>query len=61
MTLDDIENLMDAPGDRLPLLTRGEAGAIVALLGRLAHRDDDQLQRAARELQARLGLRLPVS
>ncbi|MET9463859.1 hypothetical protein ABZY44_03360 [Streptomyces sp. NPDC006544] len=60
MTPDDIEHLMDAPGDRLPLLTPGEAGAIVALLGRLAHRDDDQLRRAALELQTRLGLRLPT-
>ncbi|MCY0931852.1 hypothetical protein OTB20_37895 [Streptomyces sp. H27-H1] len=61
MTLDEIEDLMDAPGDRLPLLTHGEAGALVALLGRLANRDDDQLQRAAVELQARLGTRLPMS
>ncbi|MFF1411268.1 hypothetical protein ACFVX6_16010 [Streptomyces sp. NPDC058289] len=58
--MDQIEDLLDEPGDRLPLLTRGEAGALVALLGRLADRDDDQLQRAALELQARLGTRLAM-
>jgi hypothetical protein len=60
VTLDDIDALMDEPGDRLPLLTRGEAGALVALLGKLASRDDDQLQRSALELQVRLGMRLPA-
>ncbi|MBT2472914.1 hypothetical protein J7E97_34965 [Streptomyces sp. ISL-66] len=60
MTLDDIEDLLDEPGDRLPLLTHGEAGALVALLGRLAARDDDQLKRAALTLQARLETRLPM-
>ncbi|MFG2617781.1 hypothetical protein ACGFXC_09130 [Streptomyces sp. NPDC048507] len=59
MTLDEIDALMDEPGDRLPLLTRGEGAALVALLARLAARDDDQLQAFATDLQVRLGGRLP--
>ncbi|GAA3267613.1 hypothetical protein [Streptomyces lavendulae] len=59
MTLDEIDAMMEEPGDRLPLLTRGEGAALVALLGRLVARDDDQLRQSALELQVRLGLRLP--
>ncbi|MFD6113584.1 hypothetical protein ACFWG0_26225 [Streptomyces yangpuensis] len=57
MTLDE---LMEQPGDRLPLLTRGEAGALIALLGHLADGADENLRRAAGELQARVGMRLPA-
>ncbi|MFB8393629.1 hypothetical protein [Streptomyces yangpuensis] len=57
MTLDE---LMEQPGDRLPLLTRGEAGALIALLGHLADGADEILRLAAGELQARVGMRLPA-
>lgn len=51
---------MDEPGAGLPLLTRGEADALVALLGRLANGADD-LKMAALELLARLGMRLSAA
>jgi hypothetical protein len=53
------EALMDEPGERLPLLTRGEAGALIAVLGELARGAEDALRCEALELQARLGMRLP--
>lgn len=52
--------LMDEPGERLPLLTRGEALALVAVLGELAKNGDPALRYDALELQARLGMRLPA-
>lgn len=55
----DFDDLMDLPGDRLPLLTRGEADALVLLLGRLDGADED-VQRAGLEMQARIGMRLPA-
>jgi hypothetical protein len=55
----DFDDLMNRPGDRLPLLTRGEAGALIALLGHLADGADEDLRLAAGELQARVGMRLP--
>lgn len=54
------EALMDQPGDRLPLLTRGEADTLIALLGQLAEGADDALRYDALELQSRLGMRLPA-
>ncbi|MFZ3496093.1 hypothetical protein ACODT5_23225 [Streptomyces sp. 5.8] len=51
---------MDRPGERLPLLTRGEAEALVALLGDLAEVTGEDLQMDALELQSRLGMRLPA-
>jgi hypothetical protein len=55
----DFDDLLNAPGDRLPLLTHGEAGALIALLGHLADGADEDLRLAAGELQARIGMRLP--
>lgn len=55
----DLEDLMEQPGERLPLLTRGEADALVQLLGRLDGADE-HVQRAGLELQARIGMRLPA-
>ncbi|NXY93485.1 hypothetical protein HYE82_03490 [Streptomyces sp. BR123] len=46
--------------ERLPLITRGEAEALIAVLGRLADGADDDLRYEALELQARLGMRLPA-
>jgi len=57
--LHEPEALMDEPGDRLPLLTPGEARALVAVLGELAKGGDSEASRDALELQARLGMRLP--
>lgn len=51
---------MDQPGERLPLLTRGEALALVALLGPLAETHDAALRYDALDLQARLGMWLPA-
>ncbi|MFI8499480.1 hypothetical protein ACIGFK_13425 [Streptomyces sp. NPDC085524] len=56
----DFDDLMTQPGERLPLLTRGEAGALIALLGQLADGADENLRRAAGEIQARIGMRLPA-
>lgn len=56
----DFDDLMTQPGDRLPLLTRGEAGALIALLGQLADGADENLRLAAGEIQARIGMRLPA-
>ncbi|MFF3620083.1 hypothetical protein [Streptomyces sp. NPDC002467] len=56
----DFDDLMAQPGDRLPLLTRGEAGALIALLGQLADGADESLRLAAGEIQARIGMRLPA-
>jgi hypothetical protein len=58
MDFDDLMN--QPPGDRLPLLTRGEADALVRLLGQLGGADED-VQRAGLELQARLAKRLPLA
>lgn len=59
MTL-DFDDLMNRPGGRLPLLTRGEAGALISLLGHLSDGADEDLRLAASELQARIGMRLPA-
>jgi hypothetical protein len=59
VTPDDIEAMLDEAGDRLPLLTRGEAGAVVALLGQLAESADEGLRRVALDVQVRIGMRLP--
>ncbi|MFE2324574.1 hypothetical protein ACFXD5_11765 [Streptomyces sp. NPDC059385] len=56
----DFDDLMAQPGDRLPLLTRGEASALIALLGQLADGADENLRLAAGEIQARIGMRLPA-
>ena len=56
----DFDDLMAQPGDRLPLLTRGEASALIALLGQLADGAPESLRLAAGELQARVGMRLPA-
>ncbi|MGA5171338.1 MULTISPECIES: hypothetical protein [Streptomyces] len=59
--MDDLDLLMDEPGDRLPLLTAGEARAVVALLGYL--QDGAELPDAAvwaSELQGRLLRRIPT-
>lgn len=56
----DFDDLMTQPGERLPLLTRGEAGALIALLGQLADGADENLRLAAGEIQARIGMRLPA-
>jgi hypothetical protein len=58
--VDDLDLMMDEPGDRLSLLTVGEARAAVALLGYL--RDGEQPSDAAvwaGELQGRLLRRIP--
>jgi hypothetical protein len=56
----DFDDLMAQPGDRLPLLTRGEAYALIGLLDQLADGAADDLRLAAGELQARIGMRLPA-
>ena len=58
--MDDIDLLMDEPGERLPLLTAGEARAAVALLGcvRTGEQSPDSAVWAA-ELQERLLRRIP--
>jgi hypothetical protein len=54
-----LDEMLERPGIRLPLLTRGEADALVVLLGQLG--DDHPLQYVGLELQARLGMRLPAA
>ncbi|MEU9147286.1 hypothetical protein [Streptomyces sp. NPDC048349] len=56
----DFDDLMNQPGDRLPLLTRGEAEALVRLLAQLDGADED-VQRAGLEMQARIAMRLPAA
>ena len=55
----DFDDLIAQPGERLPLLTRGEACALIGLLDQLADGATGDLRRAAGELQARVGMRLP--
>lgn len=57
----DYDGLMQQPGDRLPLLTRGEAGAVMAVLGELANEAQGGLRAAALDLQALIGMRLPAA
>jgi hypothetical protein len=60
--VDDLDLLMDEPGDRLPLLTAGEARAVVALLAYLQHDVERPPDAAvwASELQGRLLRRIPT-
>jgi hypothetical protein len=54
----DLDDLLDAPGDRIPLLTAGEAHVVLRLLSPLAEGADDGAE-AAEELIMRLARRLP--
>lgn len=47
-------------GQRLPLLTAGEARAVVAVLHLLGESDDGELGDLARDLALRLGSRTPA-
>ncbi|MFD9516065.1 hypothetical protein [Streptomyces sp. NPDC059979] len=47
------------PRERLPLLTRGEAGGLIDPLGRVAEAQFE-LRTAALELQATIGMPLPA-
>ncbi|MGA4803606.1 hypothetical protein [Streptomyces lavendulocolor] len=56
----DIDLMMDEPGDRLPLLTAGEARAAVVLLGYLQRGTEPPYAAVwASELQGRLLRRIP--
>ncbi|MET9321935.1 hypothetical protein ABZX75_17335 [Streptomyces sp. NPDC003038] len=58
--MDDFDLMMDEPGERLPLLTAGEARAAVALLGYLRDGEAPPDTAAwAAELQGRLLRRIP--
>ncbi|MGW7359449.1 hypothetical protein ACWGI0_23155 [Streptomyces sp. NPDC054802] len=54
----DLYELIDMPGKREPLVTAGEAHAVVQLLELLADGDGEAAE-AAGELRVRLGMRLP--
>jgi hypothetical protein len=54
----DLEELLDAPGDRIPLLTAGEAHVALCLLSPLAA-GADAVAEAAEELITRLACHLP--
>ncbi|WP_405959005.1 hypothetical protein OG239_01685 [Streptomyces sp. NBC_00868] len=53
------DDLNTQPGVRLALLTRGEADALIAVVGQAAEAQSD-LRAAALELQATIGMRLPA-
>ncbi|MGW4028761.1 hypothetical protein ACWEFL_05455 [Streptomyces sp. NPDC004838] len=55
---DLLDVLIDQPGERLPILTAGEARAVVVLLGLLAQAGTDEGEVAA-ELRDRLASRTP--
>jgi hypothetical protein len=55
----DLDDLLDAPGDRMPLLTVGEAHAVLRLLRPLADGDGVEAD-AADELIVRLAQRVPA-
>lgn len=50
---------IDQPGERLPLLTRGEAEVLMAVLAQTAEAEVG-LRAVALELQSRNGMRLPA-
>ncbi|MEU0991246.1 hypothetical protein [Streptomyces sp. NPDC005953] len=54
----DLDDLLAAPGPRLPLITYGEAQAVIHLLGRLNEATIDEVQIAA-ELRDHLARRAP--
>lgn len=54
----DLHDLLDAPGDRVPLLTAGEAHAVLRLLQPVADAGGEGAE-AADELIMRLARRLP--
>ncbi|MGW0703834.1 hypothetical protein ACWD0A_31925 [Streptomyces sp. NPDC002867] len=55
----DLNDLLDAPGDRMPLLTVGEAHAVLRLLRPLADGNEVEAD-AADELIVRLAQRVPA-
>ncbi|MGR4880636.1 hypothetical protein ACIPUC_14585 [Streptomyces sp. LARHCF249] len=57
----DHDGPMQQPGDRLPLLTRGEARAVMAVFGELADEAQGGLRVAALDLQTLIGMRLPAA
>ncbi|MFJ4009436.1 hypothetical protein [Streptomyces sp. NPDC090026] len=56
INVENLEALMDEPGDRLPLVTAGEARTVVALLAHVA----GPARELAEDLRIRIGLRLPT-
>jgi hypothetical protein len=54
----DLEDLLDVPGDRIPLLTAGEAHVVLRLLSPLVAGAGEGAE-AAEELIMRLARRLP--
>lgn len=54
----DLDELMDMPGGREPLVTVGEAHAVVRLLEAIGDGDSEEAG-AAGELRMRLAMRLP--
>jgi hypothetical protein len=56
----DLDDLLDAPGDRMPLLTVGEAHAVLRLLRPLADGNGAEEADAADELIVQLAQRVPA-
>ncbi|MEU1889571.1 hypothetical protein [Streptomyces pristinaespiralis] len=57
----DLHDLIDLPGERQPLLTLGEAHALVVVLEELTASAVGDIAAVAAELRARLAMRLPSS
>lgn len=55
----DVWELLERPGDRVPLVTEGEARAAAELLRLLEEHEGAEVREAATELRRRLARRLP--
>ncbi|MEU7553694.1 hypothetical protein AB0B01_15325 [Streptomyces sp. NPDC044571] len=58
MEWDEVLALLEAPGERLPLLSRGEAAALIALLGEVDLTSGSPVSMGLRELQVRIAARV---
>lgn len=59
MSIDQLEALMDEPGERQPFVSAGELRAMLALLDLLDEKTQPQTYELAQELRVRVGRRLP--
>jgi hypothetical protein len=59
-TVEELEALLEEPGERLPLVTAGEARAILGLLAFIDEETHPQAYELAQELRVMVGQRLPT-
>jgi hypothetical protein len=59
-TVDELEALLEEPGERLPVATAGEARAILGLLAFIDEEVQPQAYELAQEVRVMVGQRLPT-